>query len=942
MRIRLLGPVELRTGTDGFASLPGAQRRAILALLALRLGRVVGVDGFCELLWGERPPASARAALQGHVAALRKAIADTPFVLHTRSSGYLLAGPAEAVDALRFEELTDRAAEQAGLGCGTADAQAIALLEEALRLWRGEALADLPDTAMRVAVVDQLDQARTAAVLSWAGLRLRQGSGVAAVPALERQVRTDGLREELVALLMRCLHQAGRPADALSAYHQARVRLDRELGIRPGPALQAALAEVLSGSLAGQPAPARSAPPAGPPAAPRVPRQLPRRPVDFVGRDTEGRWLDGECGPDRAGDGLALVVGPAGAGKSALVTAWAHRRAPHFPDGQLFADLRGLDPAGPAAPEDALGGFLRALGVSEGAVPEDRDERAALYRDRTRGRRLLVVLDDAADADQVADLLPQGPGCAAVVTSRGSIEGLVAADGAALLRLPPLPGDDSLRLLERALTPDRLRAEPAAAAELAGLCDHLPLALRIAAARLATRPDWTIAELVAELADEQTRLPVLDADGATGVTTELLLTYRRLSPGAAELLTLLAAHPGREVDTLTSAALLGADPATARQALGELASHHLLTGAAPGRYGRAELVRLFSAGLLAEQPEPRRRLARERLLDYYQAALRQGGEFIEPGQDRSETPVHPPRALPPTDGIRAALDWFQTEEPAIRALITGTATDPDRVWRLAMAAGRLYYGSSRFTDWLSCLRAGVRAAERCGDELAATQLHSALANALLGLERRQEAAEAARRAVTAGESAAGPAGRAGYARALATQALITAILGSATEAARLASSAAALAVESGDPRPLAVALVHHSWVSLLAGDRHGALRQAREARELLPARPVTSIHLWSMLTEAHTLPPHGRSEAVDLAWHRLLAGCEEAGLLYLQAIAEQSHAAYLLSRGREPEALDRLRSALDRFRSHDRLAGVRSEFTTSLEESLNSRTPQRR
>ncbi|MFJ2187042.1 BTAD domain-containing putative transcriptional regulator [Kitasatospora sp. NPDC087861] len=938
MRIRLLGPVELQAGTDGFASLPGAQRRAILALLALRLGRVVGVDGFCELLWGERPPASARAALQGHVAALRKAIAGTPFVLHTRSSGYLLAGPAEEVDALRFDALTAQAAGRAGLGNRAADAEAIALLEQALRLWRGEALADLPDTPMRAAVVDQLGEARTAAVLSWAGLRLRQGSGAAAVPTLEQSVRTDGLREELVALLMRCLHQAGRPADALSAYHQARVRLDRELGIRPGPALRAALAEVLSGDGAEAPVAGR---PAGPPAAPRVPRQLPRRPVDFVGREPEGRWLDRECGPERAGDGLALVVGPAGAGKSALVTAWAHRCAPHFPDGQLFADLRGLDPAGPADPEAALGGFLRALGVSEAAVPADRDGRAALYRDRTRGRRVLVVLDDAADADQVADLLPQGPGCAAVVTSRGSLEGLVAADGAALLRLTPLPGADAVRLLERALTPDRLRAEPAAAAELAGLCDHLPLALRIAAARLATRPDWTIADLVAELADEQTRLPVLDADGTTGVSTELLLTYRRLSPGAAELLTLLAVHPGREIDTLTSAALLGSDPATARQALGELAAHHLLTGAAPGRYGRAELVRLFSAGLLAEQPEPRRRLARERLLDYYQAALSYGGELIEPGQVGFGTPAHPPRALPPAGGIRSALEWFHAEEPAIRALITAATTDPGRVWRLALAASPLYYGSSRFTAWLTCLRAGEKAAEWCGEQPATAQLHGARANALLGLERRQEAAEAARRAVAGSESAPGPEGRSVHARSLATQALITAMLGSATEAARLASGAAALAVETGDPGRLAVALVHHSWVSLLAGDRQGALRQAREARELLPARPVTSIHLWSMLTEAHALPPYGRGETADLAWHRLLAGCEEAGLLYLQAIAEHSHASYLLSRGREPEALDRLRSALERFQSHDRLAGVQSEFTSSLEESLNSRPARR-
>ncbi|MFI2609747.1 BTAD domain-containing putative transcriptional regulator [Kitasatospora sp. NPDC018619] len=940
MRIRLLGPVELRVGADGFAGVPGAQRRAVLALLALRLGHLVTVDQLCELLWDEQPPPSARAAVQGHVAALRKVLADTPFELHTRDSGYLLTGPAGAVDALRFEELAGTADRRAGLGDGTA---AVALLEEALRLWRGDALADLPDTPLRAAAVDRLTQSRTAALLCWAGLRLGQGAGASAVPLLEQGVRRDGLREELVALLMRCLHQAGRSAEALTAYHQARVRLDEELGINPGPALRAALAEVLADDRTAEPAPAPAVRPApgAAPQPPPAPRQLPRRDPDFVGRTSDLACLDRACGPGRTGDGPVLVVGPAGVGKSALVTAWAHRAARRFPDGLLHAGLRGLDPDGPARPEDVLAGFLRALGVPPHGVPAGRAARAALYRERTRGRRLLVLLDDAADAEQVADLLPAGPESTAVVTGRGSLEGLVALEGAALLRLSALPEDDALHLLERALTPERLRAEPEAAARLAGLCDHLPLALRIAAARLAARPDWTLAELVDELADERTRLAVLDADGTLSVAGRLRLTHRRLSAPAAELLTVLAAHPGREVDTAASAALLGSDTATAHRGLGELASHHLLTGTAPGRHARTDLVRLYGAGLLAERPGRHRRLLRERLADHYLAALRHCGSFLDPGQEDTAPPDAPAQAPPAVADIRSALDWFDAEEPAIAALVAAPDTDPGRAWRLALTCGSLYYGASRFTDWLATARLGQAAAERCGDPLAVALLLTCRAQALVALERRQESAQAARRAVAAAEAAEGPVAASARVRALATLALVTAMLGHAAEAERLAASATALALESGDRRRLVDAKVHQGWVSLATGDREGAQRRSREARELLPATPVTQVHLWSLLTEAQALAPTVRDDAADLAWHRLLAACEEAGLLYLHALAEQSYAAYLLSRGREAEARGRLRTALERFRAHDRQAGYLSEFTTSLEESFDLRTGRR-
>ncbi|MFD8706757.1 BTAD domain-containing putative transcriptional regulator [Kitasatospora sp. NPDC059648] len=961
VRIRLLGPVELEVAAGGLATLAGSQRRAVLALPALRLGQVVTMDRFCELLWGERPPASARAAVQGHVAALRKVLADTPFELHTRAGGYLLSGPAEEVDALRFTALAERAGERAD---GGDDDEAIALLEEALRLWRGDALADLPDTPLRAATVEHLKQSSTAALLRWAGLRLRRGTGAAAVAVLEQSVRRDGLREELVALLMRCLHQAGRPADALDAYHRARLRLDRELGIRPGPALRAAFSEVLADDRPEAPTAVRTTavhPAARPPRQP--PLQLPRQRVELIGRTAETQWLDRACAPDRATDGPALVVGPAGIGKSALVIAWAHRAADRFPDGRLYADLRGLDPAGPAEPGAVLGRFLRALGVPDDAVPADPADRAALYREHTKGRRLLVVLDDAADADQLTGLLPEGPGSAAVITARGSLEKLVATEDAALLRLTALPEDDALDLLEHLLTPERLRAEPRGGAELVRLCEQSPLALRIAAARLTAHPSWTVAELAAELADERTRLAALELDAHTGLRQQLRLTLRQLPAAAAELLTLLALHPGREVDGHAAAALLGTDAATAHRTLGELASHHLLTGAAPGRYHRSDLVRLFSVDLLAEQPAPsgqRREHALLRLLDHYLAALQRCGSYLDPGQEdpgqedpgqedpgqedpgqeEPGVPARPPQHLPPVVDIRTALDWFGAEEPAIRSLIDGAAVShPDRAWRLALTAGSLYYGASRFTDWLARADVGLAAAERCADPVGEAFLHNCRAQALVALERRHESAEAARKGVAAAETAEGPAADSARVRSLATLGLVTAMLGNPAEARRLAAEAAALAVESGNRKRLVDALVHQGWVDLATGDPTGAQRRSREARELLPPRPVTQVHLWSLLTEAQALPPTVREEAADLAWHRLLAACEEAGLLYLHAVTEQSYAAHLVARGRAPQVRARLASALERFRRHDRLAGYRSGFTAGLEASLSLRTP---
>lgn len=1032
VRIRLLGPVELRTA-DGQALAPaGSQRRAVLALLALRLGRVVPVEAFCELLWGERPPLTARAALQGHVAGLRKLLAGGPFAVHTRAPGYLLSGPPEQVDALRFETLVATAAQRSTAGTPEGDAAAIGLLEQAFALWAGTALADLPDTDPHRDAVARLDEARDAALLSWAGLHLRRGTGEAATAPLARFVRANGLREEAAALLMRCLHQAGRPSDAVAVYHRSRELLDAELGIGPGADLRTALAEILaddarrpgptvpapvpSGDPPASPsagpsaaavhgagggpvraphgAPAESLPADGPgrPAAVRpVPCLLPRRPVGFVGRAEETDRLERECGAGPDGDGLLLVVGPAGVGKSATVVRWAHRAAGAFPDGRLYADLRGSrGPAGSdgtagggsgaggaADPAEVLGRFLLALGVPAAELPEGRTARAALYRSRTTALRLLVVLDDADSAEQVADLLPAGPGCAAVVTARSTLPELVVVEGAALLRLEPLPEDDAVRLLEGVLTPDRVGAEPDAAARVVRYCDRLPLALRVAASRLAVRPRWTFADLAAELADEGARLSVLEGSGA-GVRSALLSSYRRLPADAAALLVALTAHPGREADVPAAAALLGTGTTAARAALGELADHQLLVETAPGRYRRPGLVRLFAAELAAGRSERRRRLDRARLLDHYLTTVRQYGAQLDPGLAPAlGDPADPaPAGYPAAPGPAAALAWFRAEEPAIRALVTeaaeaaeapdaaeppraaeatGAAEPPEavttgavrstpgtgdpgravaagRAWRLALLAGPLYYGTVRLGAWLKCLHAGVLAAERCGHRTGTALLHVALADALTGLDRQEEAVAAAERAA----AATTPADGAAHVRTLAALALATALRGRPAEARPVV--AAALAGAAGDPRQLAHVRAHAAAIDLLAEDPSAALDHAREAAALLPAHRCAVVPVWAQLTEVRALQALGHRDACEPAWRRLLASCEESGLLHLHALGRQGYALHLLSLGRAVEAVAHLRAAVDLHRRFGEQAGAASAAGRILEEVLRART----
>ncbi|TKA08711.1 AfsR/SARP family transcriptional regulator [Actinacidiphila oryziradicis] len=682
MRVRLLGPVELTNGDGAPVAIAAGKRRAVLAVLALELNQVVPIDRLLDLIWDGDPPPRARTAVQGHVSALRRLLSDggSGLELATREPGYALLGTADDVDLYLFRSLAEQAS-------GAVDDRAAAgLLGRALALWRGTPLSDLPSATLRDEVAARLGQARLAALEGWAERKVRLTEGRDTVPELEEAVRAEPFREPLVRLLLLALHQADRRPAALDLYHRTRKLLDTELGVDPGTPLRAAYETVLR---AGPPTP----PPPPPLPVPRrpAPAQLPREAAGFVGRATE-------LGALGAAQGLVLVVGPAGVGKTALTLRWAYRSVAAFPDGQLFADLRGFSAGSPVSAASVLSGFLRALGAADGSIPADLDERVALYRSLLAGRRVLVVLDNVRTVGDVLPLLPSGPGCSTVVTSRNLLGGLVAREGAAVVRVEALPPEESRALLARTVGPERIAAEAAASAELVRLCEGLPLALRVAGARLAMRAGWTVSELVTDLSDEQARLSVLTTDDAdSGVEAALRLSYRVLPEPAAELFRLLGLHPGADVDAWTAAALSGQSLADARRSLTDLVSAHLLQETSTGRFARHDLVRLYTVRLAEQDLSAQERdRALDRLLDYYLDVTATAAEPLIAQKHLLHRPPVPPAAgTPPlAGGADASAAWFRTEVAAAQALVTSSADGPraDRAWRVLSRA----YGNSAY------------------------------------------------------------------------------------------------------------------------------------------------------------------------------------------------------------------------------------------------------
>src|SRR5882724_10119342 len=522
MRFRLLGPVEVRAGED-WRGIGAPKWRSVLAALLIYPGQIVSADTLIGELWRDEPPARAANLVSIYVLRLRRLMDDPDgHLLVTRAPGYLLRVAGDDTDALLFEAMVrdGRRAFAAGDPEGAASR-----LTEALGLWYGRPLADVPPTPLVEAEAERLAELRLGAVELRITAELALGGHEQAVSELRRLLADHPLREGLWLLLMRALDGAGRHAEALEVYGQARDAISEQLGVDPGAELRQLHADLLANDTApagvitagvlnppAEPAPEPHQARRGRPAPAVRPAQLPADIADFTGRDEQVKRLsDLSSGTGVSGDPgavrIAVVAGSGGLGKTSLAVHAAHRVRRRFPDGQLYVDLLGAT-AAPLLPGDVLARFLRDLGVDGRDIPVDEDERAARYRTAVAQRRILVVLDNARDAAQVRPLLPGSASSAVLVTTRSRMPDLASTK---LVDLNVLGDDEALKLFVKVVGEERAAAEPEATAELLDACAGLPLAIRICAARLVTRSGWTIRAMAGRLRDEHRRLDEMRA-----------------------------------------------------------------------------------------------------------------------------------------------------------------------------------------------------------------------------------------------------------------------------------------------------------------------------------------------------------------------------------------------------------------------------------------------
>jgi DNA-binding SARP family transcriptional activator len=561
--LRVLGPWELR-GRHGDIRVPAGRLRVLLTSLALSANQTVTVDMLAEHVWPDRLPARARGSLHTYVGRLRKLI-GSELILTQPGGGYRLTLAPEAVDLHRFRYLLGQAREAANAE------RELRLLREALTLWRGTPFAELYSTWLDRDVMPRLTEEWLAATVRRLELELAAGPAAALVAELRELTSRYPTREALWHLLISTLHLAGRRAEALEAYQRIHTALREELGIEPGERLVALQRDVLRD---GEKQPVTP------------PRQLPHDLAHFTGRDTELATLEALGRHDHVPT-IVVLDGPPGVGKTTLALHWAHRAAARYPDGQLHLDLRGHGPDEPVSPMAAVDNALRSLGVRGDQIPGQLAERSALLRSTLSGRRALLLLDNAANAEQVRPLLPGGAGLV-IVTSRDQLRGLSIKDGAHRVTVRPLTRTDSVRLLAGTVGADRVVAESAAAGALAALCDRLPLALSIVAERAARAGSLT--EIVAGLAAEETRLDTLGPN----MRTALSWSYLALRTDAAALLRRLARHGAGDFHLTTAATLIDAPAYEVQTVLDQLVAANLVERARPDHYRLSDLIRLYA------------------------------------------------------------------------------------------------------------------------------------------------------------------------------------------------------------------------------------------------------------------------------------------------------------------------------------------------------------
>ena len=733
MEFRLFGGVEIiAAGRVLDAGTP--RQQLVLAALIVDAGRSVAIDTLIDRVWDDDPPAGARNALYSYLSRIRRALGPAVKV-ERRHAGYLLRVEPDQVDLHRFWQLADEGGDPEY----SAEDRASRLVK-ALGVWQGSPLANLPG-GWAAQVRDRWARRRLDAIVQWAELELLLGRPGPVIAELPDLIAEHPLVEPLEALLMRALHAAGRPAEALDRYASVQRRLVEELGADPGIELSEVHRSILRGEAPVQPI-LRGEAPIQPAAKLTPPAQLPPDTFGFTGRVSRLRRLDVILAKGDDSGGIAVVSGTAGVGKTALAVHWAHRARDRFPDGQVYLNLRGFDPGGtPVSPAEAVRTLLDAFAVEPERIPPGLEAQVGHYRSLVAGRRVLIVLDNVADADQARPLLPAAPGCRVVVTSRNQLSGLVTADGAQPVTLDLLSVSEARSLLAGRLGADRVSAEPAAVAEIIRHCARLPLALAIVAARAVTYPEFSLKVLASELSaglDE-----FAGADRATDVRAVFSWSYLRLSPDAARLFRLLGLHPGPDIG-LAAVVSLAAEPRRqVRRLLSELCAAHLLAEHAPGRYTFHDLLRAYAAELaLAEHAEPERDDVRGRMLDHYVHTAYLADGLLNTRRDDDPTVLPPLSAGVVAESLTSydeALRWFTTEQHVLMSIVRSASVPDAELWQLVWTMTRFLAYRGLWQESLEALGAAVAAAERLGDEARPAFAHRYLGCAQIRLGQYDDA-----------------------------------------------------------------------------------------------------------------------------------------------------------------------------------------------------------
>lgn len=718
----------------------------MLAALLLRAGEVVSVEALAAALWDDDPPPSARNTIQGYVRRLRDALGPLSSRVVTRAPGYLVEVRPGELDLHAFTGLRDGAATAAQAGEWDRAAE---LLAEALALWAGDPLLDVPSEHLRRTEVPGLTELRQGALEARIDAELRVGRPEEAIAELRGLVVAHPFRERLRELLMLALYRAGRQGEALSAYQQAREMLVDELGIEPGHRLQRLHRQILAAdpALDGEEPDAcehREAPEGGPRG--EAPRQLKAGLPDFTGRATQVRRLRETLLPPsgrRPGSvTVAAITGPGGIGKTTLALYVGHEVADLFPDGQLFLSLGGA--TSPVPPAELLSRLLRDLGVPDSGIPADEDERAARFRTLTADRTMLIVLDDAHSATQVRPLLPGSGDSAIIVTSRSTLADL---PGCVFTELELLSAQESAALFTAIVGERRTSDDPEGINGIVASCAGLPLALRIAGSKLATQPRWTVGQLATLLATEHRRLGEL-ATGDTAVRASFEVSYLSLPAGKLDPAGVFRMYGLSGLRTLSLPALAAMAGETVEQTAGSVAvllDAHLLESPEPDRFQAHDLLRIYAAERAAsDESDESRRGSLRRLFAWYQHTLNAAVREFHSGTHA--LPLEPlPASVPEphVTSLAQALEWLQADHANLLRIVMIAADQHmyEDCWRLAWLMRHYLEWCGRWPEFIVVIEEGLRAAEACEDRAAVAALLNGLGSAHWKLGRMETATQ---------------------------------------------------------------------------------------------------------------------------------------------------------------------------------------------------------